>query len=232
MGMVTFDISMSLDGFVAGPDQSVDHPLGVAGERLHDWGVRTASWREQHGYEGGDTGPDSDIVGESMAAAGAVLMGRNMFGGGPGSWGDKPWEGWWGDEPPFHRPVFVLTHHPREPLMKAGTTFTFVTEGIEAALAQARAAAGGKDVFIAGGAEVVQQYLRAGLVDEFQVHVVPVLLRGGARLFDNLADTEVEIEGTRVIGSPAVAHLRYRVVRSVHRRPGAAPLPSPGVKPR
>ena len=213
MSKLTFDITMSLDGYVAGPDQSVDQPLGVGGEELHEWALRTASWRQKHGYEGGETGPDSDIVDESMAGAGAVLMGRNMFGGGPGPWGDDPWEGWWGDEPPFHMPVFVLTHHAREPLVKSNTTFSFVTDGIEAALEQARAAAGDKDVFIAGGGEVVQQYLRAGLVDEFQVHVSPMLLRGGTRLFENLGDTEIELEGARVIGSPAAAHLSYRVVK-------------------
>jgi dihydrofolate reductase len=141
-------------------------------------------------------------------------MGRRMFGGGEGPWGDEPWEGWWGDDPPFHVPVFVLTNHQREPLVKrGGTTFHFVTHGIEAALEQARAAAGDRDVAIAGGADVVQQYLRAGLVDDFQVHVAPVLLGGGTRLFGDLGTELPELERTRVIDSPTVTHLRYRVVK-------------------
>jgi dihydrofolate reductase len=212
MPKLTFDITISLDGFVAGPNPSLEHPLGEGGERLHEWMVQLASFRERHGLEGGVRNADSEIQEESVRNVGAYLMGRRMFGGGEGPWGDNPWEGWWGDDPPFHVPVFVLTHHARDPLTKqGGTTFTFVTDGIEAALEQARAAAGDRDVIVAGGADVARQYLRAGLLDEFQVHVAPLLLGGGTRLFDDLGS--VELEGGRVVGSPAVAHLSYRVVK-------------------
>jgi dihydrofolate reductase len=214
MAKVTFDISVSLDGFVAGPNQTIEQPLGEGGERLHEWVVGLASWRERHGLSGGETNPDSEVVEESLRNTGAVLMGRRMFSGGEGPWEDDPnRDGWWGDDPPFRVPVFVLTHHARETVTKeGGTTFTFVTDGIEAALDQAREAAGDKDVVIAGGANVVQQYLQAGLIDEFQIHVAPVLLSDGVRLFDNLAAKQIEVEPTRVIESPAVSHLRYRVV--------------------
>ncbi|MEA2332007.1 MAG: hypothetical protein QOH58_2145 [Thermoleophilaceae bacterium] len=210
--MLTFDITMSLDGFVAGPNPSQEEPLGEGGERLHEWAYRLASWRERHGMEGGTAGPDDDVLEESLGSAGAVVMGRGMFGGGPGPWGDDPWDGWWGDDPPFGMPVFVLTHHDREPLAKGETTFTFVTDGIESALDQARAAAGDKDVALGGGADVAQQYLRAGLLDQLQIHVAPVLLGGGVRLFDDRGGELPELECTRVIESPAVTHLRYRVV--------------------
>jgi len=205
------DISTSLDGYVAGPNVGPDHPLGEGGERLHDWAVGSASWRESHGLEGGETGPDGDVVEEGIARTGATVMGRGMFGGGPGPWGDQPWEGWWGDEPPFHHPVFVLTHHAREPLEKEGTTFTFVTDGIAAAVEQAAAAAGDKDVLVAGGADAIQQALAARLVDEIQLHVAPLLLGGGIRLFDQLGPELVELEPTRVIGSDAVTHLKYTI---------------------
>jgi dihydrofolate reductase len=208
VGELTFEISMSLDGFVAGPDQSDEHPLGVGGERLHEWGYGLAAWRERHGMEGGEHTPDSELLEASIARIGATIMGKRMFGGGDGPWGDEPWEGWWGDEPPFGHPVFVLTHHPREPLVKGETTFIFV-EGIEPALEQARAAAGDKDVAIGGGAEVIQQYLRAGLVDELMIHLVPVMLGGGTRLFEGLAD--ITLEPATVTGSPQVTHLNYRV---------------------
>ncbi|HZI92592.1 MAG TPA: dihydrofolate reductase family protein [Thermoleophilaceae bacterium] len=214
MAKLKFDISMSLDGFIAGPDPGSDQPLGVGGDRLHKWVYGLKSWRESHGEEGGATGADADIVEESLRNVGAAVMGRQMFGGGDGPWGDDPWEGWWGDDPPFHMPVFVLTHHPREVLTKqGGTTFTFVTDGIEAALEQAQAAAEGKDVAISGGANVAQQYLKAGLLDEFQVHVSPVLLGAGTRLFDDLGSRPPELEVTRVVESPAVTHLTYRVVK-------------------
>ena len=215
MPKLTLDISMSLDGFIAGPNQSLEQPLGDGGERLHEWAYVLASWREPHGLDGGETNADDDVVAESLGTTGATLMGRRMFSGGDGPWEDDPnADGWWGDEPPFHMPVFILTHHARETVTKhGGTTFTFVTEGIEAALEQARAAAGDKDVAIAGGADVAQQYLRAGLLDELQLHVVPVLLGDGVRLFDRLGTEQVALEATRVIESPAVTHLRYRVVR-------------------
>jgi dihydrofolate reductase len=215
MARLTLDITMSLDGFIAGPNQSLEQPLGEGGERLHEWLVRLASFRERHGLSGGETNGDTEVVEESLRGTGAVVMGRRMFSGGEGSWEEDPRaDGWWGDEPPFHAPVFVLTHHARETVVKqGGTTFNFVTDGIEAALDQARADAGNKDVAVAGGASVVQQYLKAGLLDELQIHVVPLLLGGGVRLFDQLGSEQVELECTRVIQSPAVTHLKYRVVK-------------------
>jgi dihydrofolate reductase len=214
MTQLRLDISMSLDGFIAGPNRTVEQPLGDGGEQLHEWIFGLASWREQHGIgDGGETGPDDDLVKEQLAQPGAVLMGRRMFSGGEGAWEDDPRaEGWWGDTPPFRMPVFVLTHHAREPLtMKGGTTFTFVTDGVESALERARAAAGDKDVAVAGGANVVQQCLRAGLLDELQVHVAPVLLGRGVRLFDGGEQANLEI--ARVVDSPAVTHVKYRVVK-------------------
>jgi dihydrofolate reductase len=217
MARVTFEISMSLDGFVAGPNQTLEEPLGEGGEQLHQWVVATASWREAHGMSGGERNADDEILAETLGRAGATVMGRRMFSGGEGPWEDDPnADAWWGDDPPFHHPVFVLTHHPRDRVTKdGGTTFTFVTAGIEAALEQARAAAGEKDVAVAGGGDVAQQYLKAGLLDELQLHVVPVLLGGGVRLFeDHVAGAPGELECTRVVESPTgVAHLRYRVVR-------------------
>jgi dihydrofolate reductase len=213
MTKLTLDITMSLDGFIAGPNQTVEEPLGAGGEQLHEWIVQLAGWRELHGKSGGVRNADDDLVRESHAATGAVLMGRRMFSGGQGSWEDDPVAGgWWGDDPPFGVPVFVLTHHPRETLPKeGGTSYVFVTDGIEAALEQARAAAGAKNVAIAGGANVAQQYLRAGHLDEIQIHVAPMLLGGGVRLFDG-PYPDVTLEVMRVIESPAVTHLRYRVV--------------------
>ena len=212
MSKVLVDISMSLDGYVAGPDADMENPLGVGGEQLHEWVFVLQSWRETHGREGGEVGVDDEVLQEGLAAQGAVVMGRKMFSGGSGSWEQDPnAEGWWGEEPPFKVPVFVVTHHAREPKpMPGDLAFTFVTDGVEAAVAQARAAAGEKDVLIAGGADVAQQALTAGLVDEVQVHVAPVLLGGGARLFDNLG-ADVKVAPDRVIESPNVTHLRYRV---------------------
>jgi dihydrofolate reductase len=215
--MLTLDISMSLDGFVAGPNQTLDEPLGEGGDRLHEWALATASWRESHGLSGGGTNVDDEVIKEALASTGATVMGRRMFSGGQGPWEDDPnADAWWGDDPPFHHPVYILTHHAREPVTKqGGTTFTFVTDGIESALEQARAAAGGKDVGIGGGADVAQQYLRAGLLDELQIHVAPVLLGDGVRLFEShVANPPGELECTRVIESPTgVTHLRYRVVK-------------------
>jgi dihydrofolate reductase len=211
MSLLTNQITISLDGFVAGPNQSVEHPLGEGGERLHDWVVTTRAWRAQHGLQGGEEGPDSEVVGGLVENVGAYIMGRRMFGGGDGPW-DETWRGWWGEEPPFHTPVFVLTHHPREPLaMQGGTTFHFVTDGIESALEQARAAAGDKDVAIAGGANAVQQYLAAGLLDELYLHIVPIVLGGGERLLENVGNPT--LEPVEVVASPAVTHVKYRVVR-------------------
>jgi dihydrofolate reductase len=214
MAKLRFQVSLSVDGFIAGPNPSEEHPLGEGGMQLHEWAFKLAAWREPHGQDGGEVNASTTVVEESLANVGATIMGRKMFGGGPGPWGERPWEGWWGDDPPFHTPVFVLTNHAREPLAKqGGTTFFFVTEGIEAALAAATQAAGGQDIALGGGAEVAQQYLAAGLLDELQLNVVPVLLGDGTRLFENIADAEVELEPIRVIDGPGVTHLSYRVVR-------------------
>jgi dihydrofolate reductase len=211
MSSLTSQITVSLDGFVAGPNQSLENPLGEGGERLHEWAISTASWRAQHGHEGGERNADSEVVDSLVAGVGAYIMGRKMFGGGDGPW-EESWRGWWGEEPPFHVPVFVLTHHEREPLvMEGGTTFTFVTDGIESALTQARAAAGDGDVTIAGGAKAIQQYLGAGLLDELYLHVVPIVLGGGERLLENVG--EPQLEPVEVVASPAVTHIRYRVRR-------------------
>jgi dihydrofolate reductase len=214
MKQVKFDISTSLDGYVAGPDPDLEQPLGAGGEELHEWVVKLSTWRAQHGLAGGEVNADNEIVAESIDGIGAYVMGRGMFGGGDGSWGDEPWSGWWGEEPPFHAPVFVVTHHARAPLPReGGTTFHFVTEGVEAAVAQAQQAAGEEDVLLSGGASVIQQALRAGLVDEFQLHVAPVLLGGGTPLFAGLGPDDVQVETVRVAESPSVTHLKYRVVR-------------------
>jgi dihydrofolate reductase len=211
MSSVTSHISISLDGFVAGPNQSVEHPIGEGGMRLHEWVVGTSSWREQHGLDGGERNLDAEVVDEVTQGVGAHIMGRKMFGGGDGPW-DEAWTGWWGEEPPFHAPVFVLTHHAREPLsMQGGTTFTFVTDGIESALEQARQAAGDKDVAIAGGASAIRQYLAAGLLDELNLHIVPVVLGAGERLLEDVGDPK--LEPVKVVASPAVTHVKYRVVR-------------------
>jgi dihydrofolate reductase len=211
MGKLRFEIAISLDGYVAGPNQSEEHPLGEGGMQLHEWVFELAAWRERHGREGGVANASTPLIEESWSGVGAGIMGRNMFGGGPGPWGDDPWQGWWGEDPPFHMPVFVLTHHEREPLTLADTTFTFVSDGIESALAQAREAAGDLDVTIGGGAETGRQYLAAGLVDQLQLNVAPVLLGDGARLFENGAGSGLDLEPTLVVDAPGVTHLRYRV---------------------
>jgi len=213
MGLVVSDITMSLDGFVAGPNATIEEPLGEGGERLHEWITGLQSWRAEHGLEGGETGPDDDVFKEFVDANGAFVMGRRMFSGGEGPWEeDAKADGWWGDDPPFKAPVFVVTHHARETVEKqGGTSFVFVTDGIESAVAQAREAAGDKNVAIAGGASVTQQCLQAGLVDEMQIHVAPLLLGDGVRLFDG--GDQAQLEPVRVLGSPAVTHLKYRVRR-------------------
>jgi dihydrofolate reductase len=205
MGKVFVDITTSLDGYIAGPnDGPGELPLGEGGERLHEWIFGLRAWREPHGLEGGETNRDSEIVEESLADRGAVIVGRRMFDNAQG----------WGDEPPFHVPTFVLTHEAREPESKqGGTTFTFVTDGVESAFRQAKDAAGDKNILVAGGANTVQQFLKAGLVDELQIHVAPLLLGGGVKLLEGLSDDDVKLESTRVVESPAVAHLQYRVVR-------------------
>jgi dihydrofolate reductase len=211
MGKFRFQLAVSLDGFVAGPEQSEQNPLGIGGMDLHDWVVKLEVWRKQHGLEGGEANASTPVVEEVQSNIGAGVMGRNMFGGGPGPWSeDQPWNGWWGDNPPFHTPVFVLTHHPREPLeMQGGTTFTFVTDGIEAALEQAKQAADGRDVLLGGGANVVQQYLAAGLIDEFDLHIVPILLVEGERLLENIGHRD--LVQVRAVEGPGVTHIKYRV---------------------
>ena len=210
MSKLRFNITMSLDGYVAGPNQSLEHGLGEGGEALHEWVVATSSWRATHGLEGGETGPDDEHAASMSRNVGATIMGRNMFGPVRGEWGDDSWKGWWGDDPPFRTPVFVLTHQPREPVeMQGGTTYHFVTDGIEAALERAREAAGDLDVSLAGGAATAQQYLRAGLVDEMEIHVAPLLLGGGERLFDDLGEALHAYECVELVSSPAVAHYRF-----------------------
>lgn len=215
MSKLRCQISISLDGFVAGLDQSMEHPLGKGGELLHEWVVQLATWRQSHGMQGGTVNQSTRIVEESIENIGAAIMGRNMFGPiGGGPWGDEQWTGWWGDNPPYHYPVFIVTHYPRDPLvMGGGTTFHFVTDGITSALEQARTAAGSKDVLIWGGGNIAQQYLAAGLVDELELHVVPVLLGDGSRLFGNLRDAPVQLEQVRAIEAPGVTHLTYRRAR-------------------
>ena len=202
---------MSLDGFVAGPIQSVDNPLGVGGMRLHEWAFPLAAFREMHGLEGGEVNESTAVIEESFANIGATVMGRNLFGGHPGPWdAAKPWNGWWGATPPFHQPVFVLTHHAREPLkLEGGTTFTFVTDGIEAALERARRAAGGNDIALGGGANAARQYLAAGLVDEMEISLVPTLLGSGERLFDRVGDDLHGLELVRTVPAPKVVHLKF-----------------------
>jgi dihydrofolate reductase len=202
---------MSLDGFVAGPAQSVDNPLGIGGMRLHEWVFPLTAWRAMQGLPGGEVNESTRVVEESQANLGATVMGRNMFGGHPGAWDStNPWTGWWGKNPPYHHPVFVLTHHPRQPLqLEGGTTFTFVTGGIEAALDQARRVAGARDVSLAGGANVARQYLAAGLVDEMEINLVPILLGSGERLFDGVGDDLHGLELVRTVATPAVTHLKF-----------------------
>jgi dihydrofolate reductase len=211
MSKLRLKISMSLDGFVAGPSQSLENPLGIGGMRLHEWAFALQAWRAQHGLEGGEVNASTKVADESVANIGATIMGRNMFGGHPGGWSrEKPWNGWWGEDPPFHHPVFVLTHHTREPLvLEGGTSFTFVTNGIEAALEQARRAAGGKDVSLAGGAKAAQQYLAAGLVDEMEINLAPTLLGNGERLFEGLGDDLHGLELVRTVAAPKVVHLKF-----------------------
>ena len=215
MTAVFLELTMSVDGFVAGPNPTLEEPLGVGDERLHDWMTATQAWRERHGEAGGEATATSEMVERELARQGALVMGRQMFGGGEGPWGDDPWQGWWGDDPPFHQQVFVVTHHAREPLVKGDTTYNFVTDGVGAAIDRARAAAAerGRDVIVAGGASIAQQALRAGLLDELFLHVSPVLLGGGRRLFGEDGPLPVGLEQTEVIASPNATHLRYRVVR-------------------
>jgi len=207
---VRFRIAMSLDGYTAGPQQSEENPLGIGGTQLHEWAIPLAAWRAPHGLEGGEVNESTRVVEESLANIGATIMGRNMFGGHPGPWdAAEPWNGWWGVDPPFHHPVFVLTHHARPPLaLEGGTTFTFVTDGIVAALELARRAAHGLDVSLAGGASTAQQYLGAGLVDEMEIHLVPILLGAGERLFEGVRELG-GLELVRTVAAPNVTHLKF-----------------------
>jgi dihydrofolate reductase len=206
------NLAISLDGYAAGPNQSADDPLGVGGTRLHEWAFATRAWRRIHGPDGGDIGVDDEFVALGEAGIGATIMGRNMFGPVRGPWAGSDWRGWWGDDPPFHHPVFVLTHHPCPSIaMQGGTTFHFVHDGIEPALARAFDAAGGDDVRLGGGPGTIQQYLRAGLIDEMHVAIVPVLLGHGERLFDNLAGPAA-LTCEELVSSPAVVHVRLTKV--------------------
>ena len=213
MSKLRCHISISADGFVAGPDQSEASPLGERGELLHGWAVPLAAWRTAHEREGGEENASSRIMAESLANVGAGIMGRNMFGPiGGGDWGDGGWTGWWGDDPPYHNDVYVLTHHPREPVaMKGGTTYHFVTDGIERALERAKESAAGQDVRLWGGADVINQYVAAGLLDELELHIVPILLGGGARLFEGLDGADVRLEQVRAVEAPGVTHVKYRL---------------------
>ena len=213
MSRFWFQMAISLDGYVAGPDQSLENPLGVGGMQLHEWVFELEAWRHAQGLEGGEANASTPVVEEAQTNVGAVIMGRNMFGGGPGPWpDDPPWNGWWGDDPPYHAPVFVLTHHAREPLeMEGGTTFTFVTDGIEGALGLARKVAGDKDVLLGGGASAANQYLRAGPLDEFELRITPVVLGDGERLLVDVGP--LRLQQVRVIEAPGVTHVKYRVVR-------------------
>jgi dihydrofolate reductase len=213
MSKVRVHISTSLDGYVAGPNQSEENPLGEGGEGLHDWLIELRSWREHNGMTGGVENVSDAVFDEVTANVGAEIMGRGKFGpAARGPWGDDPWQGWWGDDPPFHKPVFVLTHHRREPLTLSDTTFTFVTDGIESALERAREAAGDKDVFIGGGADTINEHLAAGLIDELELHVVPIVLGSGARLFAGIGP-DLKLEQIRVVEAPGVTHLKYHVVK-------------------
>lgn len=227
MSKLRCSITISLDGYVAGPNQSAANPLGEGARRLHEWVFPTRTFRAMLGGAGGETGVNDDVMREMFAQVGATVMGRNMFGPVRGPWGGNPWRGWWGETPPYGHPVFVLTHHARAPLVMAGgTTFHFVTDGIASALEQARVAAGDRDVNLAGGARAVQQYLAAGLLDELELHVVPILLGGGERLLDRVADENVSLELVRTLAGPGVSHLKYRVRSPGNRGSGLAGEPA------
>jgi len=203
------NFTVSLDGYAAGPDQSIDNPLGVGGGALHEWAFATRTLRQMFHMDGGDEGLDDTFAAQGDVGIGATIMGRNMFGPIRGSWVDDTWTGWWGDEPPYHHPVFVLTHHRRPPIsMQGGTTFHFIDNGIDAALARAFDAADGDDVRIGGGAATIQQYLCAGLIDEMHLAIVPVLLGRGERLFDHLDGGPAGYECVDFVSSPSALHVR------------------------
>jgi dihydrofolate reductase len=211
--LLTLGFSTSLDGYGAGPSQSLENPLGIGGEGLHDWLVNTRTFKRTHGGDGGDVGIDEDFAARSMAGIGAWIMGRNMFGPVRGPWPDESWRGWWGANPPYHTPVFVLTHHRRPPLeMEGGTVFHFVTEGIHAALERAQAAAGRQDIRLLGGAATIRQYLQAGLLDEMHVAVSPVLLGSGEHLLAGLDLPALGYRCTTCVPGPKAVH--YAIART------------------
>ena len=200
--------TISIDGYGAGPDQSLDNPLGVGGRTLHPWLVATRTFQQMHGGEGGTTGVDNDFAARGFVNVGAWIMGRNMFGPVRGPWPNETWKGWWGENPPYHNPVFVLTHHARPSItMEGGTVFHFVTEGINAALARATEAAKGKDVQIAGGVETIRQYLRAALIDEMQLAISPVLLGAGEHLFSGIDTLKLGYQCTEHVATPNATHI-------------------------
>lgn len=204
------NFALSMDGYAAGPDQSFDYPLGVGGPALHEWAFATRTYQKMFGIDGGDEGVDDKFAAQGDIDIGATIMGRNMFGPIRGPWRDDNWRGWWGDDPPYHHPVFVLTHHRREPItMQGGTTFHFVDDGIDAVLERAFEAANGQDVRLGGGVATIQQYLRAGLIDEMHLALVPILLGRGERLFDHLDGGPVGYRCVELAGSPSVAHARF-----------------------
>jgi dihydrofolate reductase len=212
MSKLRFGITMSLDGFVAGPDQDEENPLGVGGLELHEWFFPLKAFREMHGETGGEVNASSMVAEERRANVGATIMGRNMFGPVRGPWRDATWRGWWGEDPPFHHPVFVLTHYAREAVaMDGGTSFQFVTDGIESALTQAKQAAQGRDVWLAGGASVANQYLAARLVDEIDVSIAPLILGSGARLFEGLDRGAIGLNQVRAVDAPGVTHIKYEI---------------------
>ena len=212
MSKLRLIITMSLDGYAAGLDQSEENPLGVGAMDLHQWAFPLKAFKEMHGAEGGEVNASSAVVEERRANVGATIMGRNMFGPVRGPWPDESWRGWWGEDPPYHHPVFVLTHHAREPLqMEGGTTFYFVTDGIESALTQASDVAQGQDIWLAGGASVANQYLAAGLVDEIDLSISPVILGGGERLFEGVEQGALSLDQTRAVDAPGVTHIKYSV---------------------
>jgi dihydrofolate reductase len=203
--------ALSIDGFGAGPNQDLQNPLGVNGPELMEWFFQTREWQKMHGHGGGETGVDNDIAGAAFEGIGAWILGRNMFGPVRGPWPDENWKGWWGDEPPYHTPVFVLTHHARPPLtMAGGTVFHFVTDGIESALKQAKAAAGKLDVRVGGGAETIRQYLHAGLIDDLHLAVRPVLLGSGEQLFNGIDMRALGYECEKQVAGERATHVYLR----------------------
>jgi dihydrofolate reductase len=203
--------AISIDGYSAGPNQDLDNPLGVRGPELMEWFFQSRVWRKMHGMEGGETGVDNEIAEQGLSGNGAWILGRNMFGPVRGPWPDESWKGWWGEEPPYHVPTFVLTHHPRSPIpMKGGTVFNFVTEGIHAALEKAKAAAGDRDVRLGGGVSTIRQYLQAGLIDEMHLALRPVLLGEGEHLLHDIDLRALGYECWKSVAGERATHLYLR----------------------